>query len=114
MKFFNRIAGAAQPGLYNRGFHSTGIAGAMACGAACAKLMGLDRCGVYNSVSLAAIQSSGLIIIDESGQRCKPINPANAARIGVLSALMAERGLLSSQNPLESQKRVVSCFYGSC
>ena len=103
-EFFNRIAGAAQPGLYNRGFHSTGIAGAMACGAACAKLMGLDRCGVYNSVSLAAIQSSGLIIIDESGQRCKPINPANAARIGVLSALMAEKGLLSSQNPLESKK----------
>ena len=32
-EFFNRIAGAAQPGLYNRGFHSTGIAGAMACGA---------------------------------------------------------------------------------
>lgn len=103
-EFFNRIAGAAQPGLYNKGFHSTGIAGAMACGAACAKLMRLDRCGVYNSVSLSAIQSSGLIIIDESGQNCKPINPANAARIGILSALMAEKGLLSSRNPLESKK----------
>lgn len=102
--FFNRIAGAAQPSLYNKGFHSTGIAGAMACGAACAKLMCLDMDGIYNTVSLSAIQSSGLIIIDESGQGCKPINPANAARTGVISALMAEKGLISSRNPLESMK----------
>lgn len=102
--FFNRIAGAAQPGLYNKGFHSTGIAGAMASAAACAKLMGLDRTVIYNSMSLAAIQSSGLIIIDESGQSCKPLNPANAARIGVISARMAEKGLVSPRNPLESKK----------
>lgn len=103
-EFFNRIAGAAQPSLYNKGFHSTGIAGAIACGAACAKLMGQDMKSIYNSVSLAAIQSSGLIIIDESGQGCKPINPANAARIGVDSALIADKGVVSSRNPLESGK----------
>lgn len=109
-EFFNRIAGAAQPGLYNKGFHSTGVAGAMACGAACAKLIGLGADGIYNAVSLAAIQSSGLIIIDESGQGCKPINPANAARTGVLSALMAEKGLVSSRNPLESKKGWFQAF----
>lgn len=102
--FFNRVAGAAQPGLYSKGFHSTGIAGAIASGAACAKLMGLDRDGIYNSVSLAAFQSSGLIIIDESGQSCKPVNPANAARTGVISAMMAEKGLVTPRNPLESKK----------
>jgi mmgE/prpD family protein len=103
-EFFNRIAGAVQPGLYNKGFHSTGIAGAIASAAACAKVMGLDKAGIYNSVSLAAIQSSGLIIIDESGQNCKPINPANAARTGVISAMMAAKGVMSSRDPLESQK----------
>ena len=102
--FFNRIAGAAQPGLYNKGFHSTGIAGSIACAAACAKLLNLDYEGIYNSISMAAVQSSGLIIIDESAQHCKPINPANAARIGVLSALMAEKGLEAPRNPLESTK----------
>ena len=102
--FFNRIAGAAQPSLYNKGFHSTGIAGSLACAAACAKLLNLDYNGIYNSVSIAAVQSSGLIIIDESAQHCKPINPANAARIGVLSALMAEKGLDAPRNPLESSK----------
>lgn len=103
-EIFNRIAGAAQPSLYNKGFHSTGIAGGIACGMACAKLMGLNEAEIYNTMSLCAIQSSGLIIIDESGQGCKPINPANAARAGIVSAELAKRGVQSSRNPLESTK----------
>jgi Uncharacterized protein involved in propionate catabolism len=103
-EFFNRIAGAAQPSLYNKGFHSTGVAGAIACAAACAKLIGLDSEGIYKSVSLAAVQSGGLIIIDESGQECKPVNPANAARTGVYSALLGEKGVNAPLNPLESKK----------
>lgn len=102
--FFNRIAGAAQPSLYSKGFHSTGVTGSIACAAACAKLLNLGSQSIYNSVGIAALQSSGLIIIDESAQHCKPINPANAARIGVLSALMAEKGIEGPLNPLESTK----------
>ncbi len=103
-EFFNRIAGAAQPDLYQKGFHSTGVAGSMACAAACAKLLGLDQKGIYNSVSLAAVQSSGLLLIDESNQSCKPINPANAARIGVLSARLALKRVEGPNYPLDSQK----------
>ena len=101
---YNRVAAAVQPGLVRRGFHSTGTAGAIACGAAAAKLMGLDEKGIYNAISLSAIQSSGLMIITESGQSCKPINPANAARIGIMSAKLAKRGVESSAYPLESKK----------
>ena len=101
---YNRAAAAVQPGLVKRGFHSTGTAGALACGAAAAKLLGLDEKGVYNAISLSAIQSSGLMLITESGQACKPINPANAARIGILSAQMAQKGVESSVFPLESAK----------
>ena len=101
---YNRIAAAVQPGLARRGFHSTGTAGSVACGAACAKLLGLDEHGIYNAMSLAAIQASGLLIITESGQACKPINPANAARAGVLSAYLAARGIEAPVYPLESKK----------
>ncbi|MBQ7116481.1 MAG: MmgE/PrpD family protein [Clostridia bacterium] len=107
---FNRVAGAAQPDLYNKGFHSTGVGGSLACAAACAKLLNLDHEGVYNAISLSAIQSSGLIIIDESGQCCKPINPANGARTGLLSAKLAQAGLVSSRNPLESKKGWFNAF----
>lgn len=101
---YNRAAAAVQPGLVRRGFHSTGTAGALACGAAAAKLLGLDEKGIYNAISLAAIQSSGLMLITESGQSCKPINPANAARSGILAAQLAQKGIESSVYPLESSK----------
>lgn len=101
---YNRVAAAVQPGLVHRGFHSTGTAGAIACGAAAAKLMGMDEDGIYNTMALSAIQSSGLIIIAESGQCCKPVNPANAARTGIISARLVARGVKSSAYPLESKK----------
>lgn len=101
---YNRGAAAVQPGLVRRGFHSTGTAGALACGAAAAKLLGLDENGIYNAISLAAIQSSGLMLVTESGQSCKPINPANAARCGILAAQLAKKGIHASEYPLESPK----------
>ncbi len=107
---FNRLAGAAMPGLYNKGFHSTGVAGAAACAAACAKLRGEDADGIYAAISLAAVQSGGLIIIDESGQSCKPINPANAARLGVLSASIASRHKDAPKDPLQSKKGWFNAF----
>lgn len=101
---YNRVAAAVQPELVHRGFHSTGTAGAIACAAAAAKLMRMEDKGIYNAMALAAIQASGLIIIAESGQSCKPINPANAARTGILSAKLIAAGVESSQFPLESKK----------
>lgn len=101
---YNRAAAAVQPGLVQRGFHSTGTAGALACGAAAAKLLGLDEKGIHNAISLAAIQSSGLMLITESGQSCKPINPANAARSGIFAAQLAQKGIESPSYPLESPK----------
>lgn len=109
-EIFNRIAAAAQPGLYEKGFHSTGIAGGLACAAACAKLMHLDREGIYNSISIAAVQSSGLIIIDESGQECKPINPGNAAKTGIISAELAKHNITAPRNPFESKKGWFNAF----
>lgn len=103
-EFFNRVASAAQPSLYQKGFHSTGIAGSIACAAACAKLLSLNKEKIYDAVSIAAVQSSGLIIIDESGQGCKPINSGNAARNGVFSALLAMYGIESPRNTLQSHK----------
>lgn len=101
---YNRVASAVQPGLVHRGFHSTGTAGAIACAAAAGKLMGFTQEQIYNAMSLAAIQASGLIIIAESGQSCKPINPANAAKTGILSARIIAEGVKSSAYPLESDK----------
>lgn len=102
---FNRVASSAQPGLYNRGFHATGVTGSIASAAACAKLLGLRKEGIYDSIALGALQSSGLIIVDESAQETKPLNAANASRLGLLSAVMAQNGLKGPSNPLNHPRK---------
>ncbi len=99
-----RISAAAQPGLAKRGFHSTGTAGAVACAAACAKLLKLNADGIYNAMAIAVTQGSGLLIVAESGQTVKPINPAKAAQSGIISALLAKNGVVGATDPLESEK----------
>lgn len=99
-----RIAAAAQPGIIYRGFHATGVAGTVACAAACAKLLKLDYKKMYSALAIAVTQSSGLLIVGESGQLIKPLSPARAAEQGVFSALIAKRGVIGPMHPLESRK----------
>lgn len=101
---FARVAMSAQPGIVKRGFHSTAIAGTIACAAACAKLLKLSFEKMYSAVSMAAVQSGGLLVVGETGQLIKPLNPARAAEQGVFSALMARQGIIGPFHPLESQK----------
>lgn len=101
---FCRLSSACMPYMVDRGFHSTGTAGALASAAACARLLGLGPDGVANAISLAATQSSGLLLAGETRQDMKALNPANAARAGVFSALLAENGIEGPLRPLESSK----------
>lgn len=96
-----RISAAAQPGMVNRSFHSTGFAGAPACAVACAKLLGLDANGIESAMSLACTMSSGLLTYSESQQMIKPINPAKAAETGVFAARLAQAGMKGPANCLE-------------
>lgn len=96
-----RISAAAQPGMINRGFHSTGMAGGIACAAACAKLLGLGVEGIENAMSLASTMSSGLLTYSESRQMIKPINPAKASETGVFAARLAQSGVKGPLNFLE-------------
>ena len=99
-----RVAAAAQPGLVHRGFHSTGTAGVIACAAAAGKLMGLDKNGIYNAMAISVTMASGLMIVAESGQAIKPLNPAKAAECGILAAHLAKGGVAGGNIPFESEK----------
>ena len=96
-----RISSAAQPGLVARGFHSTGMAGTLACAAACAKLAGLDARGVEDALALATTMSGGLLSYGDSRPAIKPLNPAKAAENGVFAALLAMEGLRGPAEALE-------------
>ena len=105
-----RTAAAIQPSHVNRGFHSSGTAGTIAAAAACARLLNLDAEQTENAMALAIIQAGGLILVNESGQACKPINPGKAAYSGMLAALIAAQGIQSSKNALESTKGFFHAF----
>ena len=95
-----RLSNAVMPSLFLRGFHGTGTVGAVAAGAAAARLLNLDKDGVKGpSVWL---QYARLFEISESGQMAKPINPGNAARTGILSALLAKEGSDAPKSPLRA------------
>lgn len=96
-----RISSAAQPGMVNRSFHSTGFAGAPACAIACAKLLGLNAEGIESAMSFACTMASGLLTYSESQQMIKPINPAKAAETGIFAARLAQRGIKGPENCLE-------------
>lgn len=98
-----RISSAAQPGLVARGFHSTGMAGTLACAAACAKLYHLDAQGIEDAVALATTMSGGLLSYGDSRPAIKPLNPAKAAENGVFAAMLAKEGLQGPTEALEGQ-----------
>lgn len=105
-----RLSNVVQPGLLKRGFHGTGIVGAVAASAACSKLLGLNEEEIHNAISLGAIQASGLFEVSESGQMTKPVNPANACRTGVESALMARKGIRAPERPFDGAKGFYKAF----
>lgn len=105
-----RLSMAVQPSLLRRGFHGTGVVGAVAASAACARVLKLDARKVHNAISLGAVQASGLFEVSESGQTVKPVNPANACRTGVESAVLAEMGVEAPENPLEGAKGFYHAF----
>ncbi len=96
-----RISSAAQPGMIQRGFHSTGVAGTLACAAACARLYGLDAAGMEDAIALATTMSGGLLSYGDSRPAIKPLNPGKAAENGLFAAMLAREGVRGPAEALE-------------
>ena len=76
----------------------------IAAAAAAARLMELDEKGIFNAMAISVTMASGLMIVAESGQSIKPLNPAKAAECGVMAAALARDGVQGGEKPLESAK----------
>ena len=98
-----RISSAAQPGMVERGFHSTGMAGTPACAAACARLYHLDPRGIEDAIALATTMTGGLLSYGDSRPAVKPLNPGKAAENGVFAAMLANAGIRGPEEALEGR-----------
>jgi 2-methylcitrate dehydratase PrpD len=96
-----RIAAAAQPGLRRRGFHATGACGVFGAAAAVGGLRGLDARAMENALGLAASSAGGIFAFVGGGGAVKRLHAGQAARAGLLAALLAEAGLAGPPDVLE-------------
>jgi len=97
-----RIGKAISPGHYARGWHITGTCGVIGAAVAAGKAIGLDRDGLVAAIGCAATQASGLV--ETLGFDAKSLNVANAARNGLIAALLAERGFTGPARPIEGDR----------
>jgi 2-methylcitrate dehydratase PrpD len=97
-----RIGNSVYPEHYDVGWHITGTAGVFGAAAAAGKLLGLDEQQMTWALGIAATQASGLR--EMFGTMCKPFHPGNAARNGLLAALLAQRNFTSSNHAIEAKR----------
>ena len=85
---------------HQKGWHMTGVFGAIAAAAACARLRRLDAKRAANAVGIAASQGAGLVA--NFGSMTKPFHAGRAASVGLMSARYAEAGMTASPDVIES------------
>ena len=93
------------------GFHSTAIFGTMGAAAAAAKLAGLGVEQTRMALGLAASHTSGIGI--NRGTMTKPYHAGNAARSGVMAALLVREGFTAGTNLIEGTKGFSDAFAGA-
>ncbi len=95
------------PGHHHvKGWHPTGIFGAIGAAAACAKLRRLGAQEATMALALAASQAGG--IMANFGTMTKPFHAGRAAHAGVVSARLAELGFTASPDALEHPQGFLS------
>ncbi|WP_158742285.1 MmgE/PrpD family protein [Acidisphaera sp. L21] len=84
---------------HGKGWHPTGIFGAIGAAAACAYLRRLDPARTAQALALGASQSAGLMA--NFGTMTKPFHAGRAAHSGVMAARLAAAGFTASEDALE-------------
>jgi 2-methylcitrate dehydratase PrpD len=85
--------------LHEKGWHPTGLYGAVGAAAACAKLRKLDAEKTAIAMALGASQASGLM--SNFGTMTKPFHAGKAAHAGIMAARLAEAGFTANTYALE-------------
>ena len=95
---------------YLRGWHSTATMGAFTSTAVAGRLLELDVDAMCRAFGLAASQVSGLV--RNFGTMTKPFHAGHAARVGVFSAMMAQRGFTADPAIFDGDNNFFSTYGG--
>ncbi len=93
-----RLGNALTPYHYTRGWHITSTCGPVGAALGVGALLGLDRRRLVFAIGSAVAQAAGLV--ETLGTMAKSVSVGNAARGGLLAALLAERDFDGPPAPL--------------
>jgi len=108
-----RIAEAMFPSHFNRGYMPTGTVGAFGSAASAAKLLDLGVGGIKTAMGIVVRILPMSIEYEDNklgGYTAKFLHGAQAAKVGVESALMAQAGVTSYPEPLAGSQRLEQGF----
>ncbi len=96
-----RMGLSVSPGHYARGWHITATCGGAGAAAACAKLLGLDAVRTAHAIGIAANAAGGFV--ENLPHGAKNVGVGNAARNGLLAALLAQRGYTAAPGTMDGR-----------
>jgi len=91
-----RVGQLVAPNHYSSGFHATATMGCFGAAAAASRLLGLDAQTTARALGIAATRAAGLKAA--FGSSCKALQVGEAARAGLVAALLAQRGVDVTDN----------------
>jgi 2-methylcitrate dehydratase PrpD len=97
-----RIGLAISPQHYDKGWHITSTCGVFGAAVGAGKLLGLNAQQLVSALGTASTQSSGLC--ECLGMPAKSVSVGNAARNGLWSALLAQKGFDGPAEPLAGRQ----------
>jgi 2-methylcitrate dehydratase PrpD len=98
----------AGPDRVKLGFYMTGLTGALGAAATAGKLLGLDERRMCWALGIAAANAAGFR--ETHASMANALVRAQAARNGVMAALLAQGGFTCSENALEGGKGFMAVF----
>ncbi len=96
--------------LYGRGWHPTAILGTLGAAAASSKILGLDAEKTLMALGIAGSSASGLK--QNFGTPTKSLHIGQAAKNGVLAAMLAQKGWIADRMILEGRFGFCNLFCG--
>ena len=105
-----RLLAAVRPSSGKRGFHSHGIGAPFGAMATAARLLGLNDGQMLHAFGIAGMHSSGTMEYDQTGGEVKRVIAGVAARSGIQSAMLAQRGLTGPPTIIEGKRGFLKVF----
>lgn len=100
----SRLCLACTSDYFAGGWHYTPLHGSLSTTAVAGKLLGLDKDTLINALGIAYHQTGGNLQCVDDGALTKRCGPGFSNRNGIISALMAKKGITGAKNILTGKR----------